>query len=62
METALRSYMKLRTSRHPSDSFWDGRDRQFQFDGLRGPAHIHVIAGWNDMFLLQSLDDYVEDP
>lgn len=48
------------TSRHPSDSFWDGRDRQFQFDGLRGPAHIHVIAGWNDMFLLQSLDDYVE--
>ena len=53
---------EFRTSRLPSDSFWDGRDRQFQFDRFRGAAHIHVIAGWNDMFLLQSLDDYVEDP
>eukprot|EP00434_Breviolum_minutum_P010799 symbB.v1.2.009524.t4/scaffold606.1/size182035/14 len=51
------------TSRSAANSFWtEGRDKQFHFDGFRkGVApHVHVIAGWNDMFLLQSLDDFVE--
>lgn len=46
------------------ESFWkDGRDRQFNFDSFRGthPPHIHIIAGWNDMFLQQGLDDFVSD-
>ena len=60
----LRFPFHLRTSRSAANSFWtEGRDKQFHFDGFRkGVApHFHVIAGWNDMFLLQSLDDFVEE-
>ncbi|CAK9096032.1 unnamed protein product [Durusdinium trenchii] len=49
-------------ARDELESFWkDGRDRQFNFDSFRGthPPHIHIIAGWNDMFLQQGLDDFV---
>eukprot|EP00913_Durusdinium_trenchii_P010494 g9840.t1 len=48
-------------ARDELESFWkDGRDRQFNFDSFRGthPPHIHIIAGWNDMFLQQGLDDF----
>ncbi|CAJ1429710.1 unnamed protein product [Effrenium voratum] len=49
-------------ARKASDAFWrESRDRQFHFDHFREAApRIHVIAGWNDMFLAQSLEDFME--
>ncbi|CAJ1336103.1 unnamed protein product, partial [Effrenium voratum] len=49
-------------ARKASDAFWrESRDRQFRFDHFREAApRIHVIAGWNDMFLAQSLEDFME--
>ncbi|CAE8713837.1 unnamed protein product, partial [Polarella glacialis] len=52
------------TSRLSVDDFWqEGRDAQCNFDleavesSFEMPA-IHVVAGWHDMFLLQSLEDF----
>eukprot|EP00931_Biecheleriopsis_adriatica_P066653 TRINITY_DN40959_c0_g1_i1.p1 TRINITY_DN40959_c0_g1~~TRINITY_DN40959_c0_g1_i1.p1 ORF type:complete len:686 (+),score=120.76 TRINITY_DN40959_c0_g1_i1:23-2080(+) len=49
--------------RLPSDSFWqDGRDAQCNFDAVfkdEAAASVHIVAGWHDMFLLQSLEDFV---
>ena len=46
-------------ARSAADSFWaEGRDVQCHFADFRELPHIHVMAGWNDMFLAQSLHDY----
>ncbi|CAE7217001.1 cocE [Symbiodinium sp. KB8] len=47
------------TARGAADPFWaEGRDVQCHFADFREPPSIHVIAGWNDMFLAQSLQDF----
>eukprot|EP00439_Symbiodinium_sp_Y106_P073108 s3300_g13.t1 len=47
------------TARDAADPFWaEGRDVQCHFADFREPPSIHVIAGWNDMFLAQSLQDF----
>ena len=47
------------TYRSSADAFWaEGRDVQCHFADFREPPSIHVMAGWNDMFLAQSLHDF----
>ena len=47
------------TSRVAADPFWaGGRDVQCPFEDFREAPSIHIMAGWNDMFLAQSLQDF----
>jgi len=45
-------------AREAGDPFWADRDIQCGFDTFRETPRVHVIAGWNDMFLAQSLKDF----